>query len=156
MDVKIRLAKTEDAPLIESLLIQSFAEFESFYTPEAFQATAVKSNEIIERMKEGPVWAAVENGKIIGTVSSVLRNGSLYIRGMAVHPEARARGIGELLLNEAEKHALAIKCSRLYLGTTKYLLSAIRLYERMGYRAVEGVEDFYGMDLIIMEKYIDK
>ena len=37
--IKIRKALSEDASLIASVLNESFIEFESLYTPEAFRAT---------------------------------------------------------------------------------------------------------------------
>lgn len=152
--MKIQIASTSDAPKIETLLSESFAEFKSSYTEKAFDATAIKLDEILKRMDEGPLWIAVQGDKIIGTVAAVLKNDSLYIRGMAVHPHARGKGAGEMLLKEVEKYAAAQKINRLYLGTTDYLKSAIRLYERRGFKA-QGLEDFYGMRLLIMEKFLN-
>jgi N-acetylglutamate synthase-like GNAT family acetyltransferase len=154
LQIQIRIAKTGDVSSIETLLAESFAEFKSLYTKDAFEATAIKSDEILVRMNEGPLWVALKDAKIIGTVAAVFKNGSLYIRGMAVHPSARGHKIGENLLVEIEKYALTQNCKRLFLGTTQYLKSAIRLYERMGFRRLEGFENFYGMPLMIMEKLL--
>ena len=156
LEIQIRIAAANDAFSIETLMLEAFSEFNSVYTKEAFDATAIKSAEILERMNEGPLWVAILNGKIIGTVSAVHKESSLYIRGMAVHTEERGRRVGEMLLIEAEKYAAANNCSRLFLGTTRYLESAIRLYERMGYRRLEELEDFFEMPLIIMEKFLNK
>jgi GNAT superfamily N-acetyltransferase len=154
MGLKIKTAEESDVLLIETLLSVSFAEFKSVYTKEAFKATVIKKNEIFERMSEGPIWIAQIEGKIIGTLSAVLKGGSLYVRGMAVHPEARGRRVGEKLLEEAEKFASVHKINRLFLGTTQYLISAIRLYERKGFKTY-GEKDFYGMRLRMMEKFLN-
>jgi len=154
MAIQIRLGAADDASAIESLLLESFAEFKSQYTKAAFDATAIKSDGILARLNEGPLWVALLDKKIIGTVAAVFRDSSLYIRGMAVHPEARTQNVGEMLMKEIEIYASAGKCKRLFLGTTTYLNSAIRLYERMGFRRLEGWEDFYGTPLFIMEKFL--
>lgn len=64
--IKIRAAKLEDTESIASVLYESFAEFESIYTPEDFAATAPASEQIRARWTEGPVWVVVSafyNGK---------------------------------------------------------------------------------------------
>jgi len=44
-------------------------------------------------------------------------------------------------------------CKRLYLSTTPFLHSAIRLYERCGFRRTdEGPHDLFGTPLFTMEK----
>jgi ribosomal protein S18 acetylase RimI-like enzyme len=155
MQLQIKIASESDAEKIEALLSESFAEFKPVYTKEAYEATAIKCSGILERIHEGPLWIALIDGIIIGTVSAVSKDGSLYIRGMAVHPEARGKGAGEKLLREVEEYAASIKINRLFLGTTEYLESAIRLYERMGFKG-KSWQDFYGMRLLIMEKFLNE
>ena len=82
--IRIRLADTGDARAIAALLLESFVEYESLYTPEGFAATAITSEQIVARMGEGPVWVTLRDEEIVGTVSVVAKAESLYIRGMAV------------------------------------------------------------------------
>ncbi len=84
--VQIRAATWEDTESIASVLYQSFAEFEPAYTPEAYAATTPTGDQIRARWNEGPVWVAVSNNAIAGTVSAVVRQDSLYVRSMAVLP----------------------------------------------------------------------
>src|SRR6266480_8150676 len=88
-NITIRFATTNDAEAIASLLLESFVEYESLYTPEGFAATAITSEQIVARMSEGPVWVALPDEEIVGTVSVVAKSESLYLRGMAVLPLAR-------------------------------------------------------------------
>jgi L-amino acid N-acyltransferase YncA len=92
--VQIRRAVPDDAAQIASALYNSFAGYESSYTPEAFAATISTPDQIRERMNEGPIWVALQNGRIVGTVSAVPCAEALYVRGMAVDPAARGRGLG--------------------------------------------------------------
>lgn len=149
----IKIAIDSNVPQIKSLLLESFMEFKKSYTADAFKATVISETEITKRMHEGPVWICTDENQIVGTVSAIIQDKSLYIRGMAVHPASRGMKTGEKLLNQTENFAISNNINRLYLGTTSYLKSAIRLYERCGFVRYD-VTDFYGMELIMMEKYI--
>ena len=152
-NITIRFATTNDAEAIASLLVESFVEYESRYTPEGFAATAITGEQIIARLSEGPVWVAMRKEEIVGAVSVVAKAESLYIRGMAVLPAARWRGMGALLLTHVEEFARTEGFSRLFLSTTPFLDRAIRLYERFGFRRTsEGPHELFGTPLFTMEK----
>src|SRR5438445_8096181 len=101
-DVNVRSAVPEDAPAIASMLYASFVEFRPLYTPEGFAATAVTADEVLVRLSEGPVWVAVLEESLCGTVAAVARGTALYVRGMAVLPSVRGGGVGEALLKAVE------------------------------------------------------
>ena len=149
----IRIAFPEDAASISRVLYESFLEFESRYTPFAFAATTPDSDEVFERMEEGPMWVALKNDTIIGTASAIEQPAGLYIRGMAVLPVVRGQKIGKMLLEHIERFAIENGCKRLYLSTTPFLDSAIKLYENFGFqRSSEGPDNMYGTPLFTMEK----
>ena len=142
-----------DAPQVASLLLESFIEYRDLYTPEGFAATTPTSEEVLTRMKEGPVWVALLDGSVVGTVAAVDRGEDLYVRGMAVLPRARGQRIGELLLREIKDYAAARGYRRLTLSTTPFLHRAIRLYERFGFRrSEEGPSTLKGTPLFTMVK----
>ncbi|MFZ0201445.1 MAG: GNAT family N-acetyltransferase [Candidatus Sulfotelmatobacter sp.] len=153
--IEIRRAGTEDASAIAEVLHDSFIEFKELYSDGGFAATTPRSAEIILRMREGPVWAAFRGGVLWGTVAAVLNGKSTYIRGMAVLPSARGSGVGVALLHRAEDWAAEQGCTRLFLSTTPFLSSAIRLYERSGFRRNgAGPHELFGTPLLTMEKDI--
>lgn len=155
-NILIRSAVPADASAIATVLHDSFVAYKSSYTPEAFAATTPTADQIKIRTSEGPVWVVVRDEKIVGTVSVVPRGESLYIRGMAVLPNARGQKIGELLLAHIESFATARDFKRLYLSTTPFLSSAIRLYERFGFqRNGEGPHDLLGTPILTMEKLLE-
>ena len=99
---------------------------------------------------------ALLDGVVVGTASGVLRGNSLYVRGMAVLPAARGEGIAHALLEQIERYANEYSCERLFLSTTPFLSSAIRLYERYGFRRTEdGEQDLFGTPLFTMEKIVE-
>jgi GNAT superfamily N-acetyltransferase len=153
--IDIRAALAEDAPAIAVVLYEAFASLRPSYTPEGFAATTPRSEQIAKRMREGPVWVALQDDAVLGTVSAVPRGEALYVRGMAVLPAARGQGIGGLLLAHLEQFALEHGYRRLFLSTTPFLYNAIRLYERFGFlRSSAGPHDLFGTPLFTMEKVL--
>ena len=157
MNIEIRLAESRDAPAIATLLADSFAEYKSLYTSEGYAATAITSEQVANRISEGPVWVALADESVAGTVSVVVRGESLYVRGMAVRPSARGQRIGERLLAQVERFAESNGIRRLFLSTTPFLDRAIRLYERQGFqRTDQGSHDLYGTPLFTMKKFLSR
>jgi len=153
--VEVRRAGPADAPAIAAVLHESFLEFKSLYTDGGFAATTPGAEQVLARMREGPVWVALRAGLVIGTVAAVLKDESVYVRGMAVLPSARGSGTGARLLQEVENWAGSERYTRLFLSTTPFLNSAIRLYERFGFRRTDaGLHDLFGTPLFTMEKFL--
>jgi N-acetylglutamate synthase-like GNAT family acetyltransferase len=153
--IQIRLASAADVPAISAILSRAFAEFEPVYTPGGFAATTPTADEIEARWDEGPVWIALLDGKIVGTVATVPKGDSLYVRSMAVLPEARGHHIGERLLDHVEGYAREHGLVRLFLSTTPFLDRAIRLYEKYGFRRKDsGPQDLFGTPIFSMEKLL--
>jgi GNAT superfamily N-acetyltransferase len=135
------------------VLRESFEEYEHMYTREGFDATTPACAEVLRRIEEGPVWVALVDDAVVGTVSAVPKGDSLYVRGMGLAPSARGRGIGELLLRQVESFASGRGFVRLFLSTTPFLSRAIRLYERHGFRRTDdGPDNLFGTPLFTMEK----
>ena len=105
--IQIPLAIADEAASIAWVLHQAFSEYESLYTAAAFAITTPTPAEIKQRWNEGPVWSALKNGRLVGTVAAVAKGDALYIRSMAVVPSARGQGIGKILLAEVESFATA-------------------------------------------------
>ena len=152
-NIRIRRAESRDAPAIALLLAEAFAEYRPLYTPAGYEATGIANQQVISRIKEGPVWIAMLDELVVGTISVVSRRKSLYIRGMAVAPLARGQRIGKMLLTHVEKFAVSQGFSSLFLSTTPFLDRAIRLYESFGFRKTdEGPHELFGTPLFTMEK----
>ncbi len=154
--MEIRPALLEDALDIASLLLAAFVEYRSVYTEAGFAATTLTTNQVELRIFEGSIWVAVENGKIVGTVSAMPKGNSLYICSMAVLPAARGQKVASELLKRIESIARSKDYERMFLSTTPFLNSAIRLYKRFGFQKTsEGPHDLHGTPLFTMEKVLD-
>jgi len=82
---------------------------------------------------------------VVGTITlapygtsyaEVAEPGELEIRMLAVAPEARRRGIAELLVSAALREAVAARARRVVLSTLDSMEPAQRLYKRLGFVAV--------------------
>jgi N-acetylglutamate synthase-like GNAT family acetyltransferase len=155
--IQVRRAAIDDCAAIAHILRESFAEFKPLYTDEGFAATTPGARQVQARIKEGPVWVALQGDTMIGTVAAVKKSNSVYVRGMAVLPRARGSGAGNNLLQQVETWAASQNIARVFLSTTPFLDSAIRLYEKSGFRRIDqGPHDLFGTPLFTMEKVIGK
>jgi len=154
--MKIRLAASSDASAVANLIFQSFLEYRSSYTDEAFAATCPSSIEVENRMSEGPIWTAIEDETVVGAVSGVPVGNALLVRSLAVLPSSRGQGSGKLLLDQVENYAYENGYTRLVLSTTPFLTPAIRLYEQFGFRrSSEGPSDRLGTPIFTMVKELE-
>jgi ribosomal protein S18 acetylase RimI-like enzyme len=154
--VAIRSATPDDAPAIADVLAAAFEEFRPAYTPAGYAATTPDALTVRARFDEGPAWVALDARTVIGTVAAVQREAELYVRSMAVVPEARGRGAAGLLLDAVERHARATGVRRLRLSTTPFLDGAIRLYSAAGFRFTpDPPHDLHGTPLRTMVKHLD-
>jgi GNAT superfamily N-acetyltransferase len=150
-DIKIRMAKLEEAPLISSLVYDAFKEERSYYTDEGFAFTTPGAEIIKDRITDHTVWVAIATNKIVATVSGFHRGEGFYIRSMAVRKNMRRTGLAKALMNYMESIAVQNNCKNLKLTTASFLVPAVKLYESLGFREC-GNQDLYGTTLIKMIK----
>lgn len=153
--IEIRLANSEDAPVVEAILSQSFEEYKSHYTDGAFQSAAPPLKVILRRMEEGPIWVAEQSGEVVGTISARRKGSTLLLRGLAVPPAERGRAIGKLLLIHVARHATEIGCRRMSLTASPFLGRALREIEQFGFeRSRKGPESVHGTAVLSLTKSI--
>lgn len=154
--LQIRHATFHDTPAIAAVLKQVFMEYQGVLTPAALVATTPTPDQIAQRLVDGPIWVAVLNQQIVGTVSAIPKTEGVYIRSMAILPAARGQGIGRLLLAQIENFAHIIQYPRLFLSTASFLNRAVALYEKAGFeRSDDGPTELYGTPIFSMAKSLN-
>lgn len=97
-----------------------------------------------------------DGGMVRGYAMLLFRRGTALARlySIAVHPEAAGRGLGEALLDAAERAAFEHDRLFLRLEVREDNARAIRLYERRGYRPIGRSPAYYedGADALRFEK----
>ncbi|UQN09007.1 GNAT family N-acetyltransferase [Deinococcus sp. QL22] len=89
----------------------------------------------------GQVYLAHCEGKTVGGVALMAYGSGTYkIAKMAVTPEYRGRGIGRQLMMHAVEEARALGACKLFLASSRSLVSAIGLYESVGFERLSPDE----------------
>jgi GNAT superfamily N-acetyltransferase len=104
----------------------------------------------------GVLLVAVEDGRVVGTVTLYLADGSeqwrpsdAMFRFLAVDPAARGRGIGRALFQACLERARAAGKRRMALHTTEWMTTARAMYERAGFaREPEGDARLPGLTIL--------
>jgi GNAT superfamily N-acetyltransferase len=104
----------------------------------------------------GVLLVAVEDGRVVGTVTLYLADGSeqwrpgdAMFRFLAVDPAARGRGVGRALFRDCLERARAAGKRRMALHTTEWMTTARAMYERAGFhREPEGDAQLPGVTII--------
>lgn len=134
LHISVRSYTPEDAPFVAELSDRSFAEYgarPSRYTLSVIQRPTTRT------------WLAVEADTPLGMIVLELAGPDAAILAVAVSERARARGVGGLLMQTAERYARTQGVKRLTLFTADSNLAALDLFLRRGFRIVARKRDFY-------------
>ncbi|HWB76558.1 MAG TPA: GNAT family N-acetyltransferase [Nannocystaceae bacterium] len=142
MQIVVRDAEPGDGSDILRL-VRALAEYERL----AHQCEATLPD--VERELFGPdrvahALVATKDGAVVGIAiwfhnfSTFLSRRGIWLEDLFVMPEHRGDGIGRALLVELAQRARALHCGRLEWAVLDWNESAIRFYESLGARAVDG------------------
>ena len=139
------LSPTDSVEEITDLLHRSYLR--NAQAGLRFLATHQDASVTRERLDRGLSFVAELEGRIVGTITLHLRGEKPYgdynpahpiasFGQFAVDPEHQGMGLGDLLLDEVEKTALAAGCRELALDTAEPATGLIAYYKRRGFEIV--------------------
>jgi ribosomal protein S18 acetylase RimI-like enzyme len=107
--------------------------------------------DVERRSQEGDLFVAELDGEIVGTVTFyqnanqegmavALPPGGAGFRAMAVHPVARGAGVGRRLVETCIERARQVGADSVVLHTAEFMVAAIGLYERHGFRRASAYD----------------
>ena len=103
----------------------------------------------------GFLFLLVEDDTVIGTAGIFKINDQEYeLIKMAVAPEHRGKKFGDMLLDKCIAKAKEVRASKLILFSNSNLQTAIRLYEKFGFKHVEVTDAPFETADIKMELYL--
>ena len=140
------------------MLRHAFTVHREHYTEEAFAVVTPGTDVILGRFEEGPMWVAEMDGRVVGTVSLTTEPEGLYVRSMAVSPEAQGKGVGHKLLDATDDYAESTEFERIFLYTTYFVAGAKEMYAKHGYKWVRdtAADEWYGTPGLEMDKRIER
>lgn len=89
--------------------------------------------------------ASANHRNFLGTAVVFFRKGSSVARlySLASQPESRGKGVGTALVEATETAARQRRCRALRLEVRTDNVSAIKLYERLGYQRIASLPTYY-------------
>jgi ribosomal protein S18 acetylase RimI-like enzyme len=136
--VLVREATPADLDTVGRLTYDAYAHdapVHDGYAPELLDAAG--------RSREAVLLVAEEDGQVVGTATYVPDGGPLAelssapgdaeFRMLAVDPAARGRGVAETLVRAMIERARTAGKQRMVLSSSRHMLAAHRLYERLGF-----------------------
>jgi ribosomal protein S18 acetylase RimI-like enzyme len=166
-------ANPTDIPELNTLINSAYRGeiSKNGWTTEAEILDGIRINEetlatYFEQSNVSILKCSNEVGEIIGTVYLELNTPKLYLGMFAVSPFVQGKGIGKMLLKEAEELALTHHCDRIAISVISNRAELIEWYKRHGYEAdghsiaFEEIENRFGdpkideIRLISMEKLL--
>ena len=141
-DLTLRLATVDDAGLILEF-IQGLAEYEKLAHEVVADEKRLKESLFGNHPAAEVVvadWGAEPAGFALffHNSSTFLARPGLYLEDLFVKPEHRGRGIGKALLARLAAIAVERGCGRFEWSVLDWNESAIRFYENLGARAMNG------------------
>ena len=133
MNIRFRRAQEEDINSINALFAEMLC---SVYPSKEVQADSAGEWERFFTGGEDWVCVAEVDGRIVAFLSIEVHREQqtyLYYDDFCVTHSFRNRGIGSMLMQEAEKYARLIGVSTIVLHVEKSNTAARRLYERKGF-----------------------
>lgn len=129
----LRPRETEDAAALQRLTVEAFAE----YSPDRAEG-AVRMLAPLETI------VACRAQEVIGFVAlEVIRTGVMAVQALAVTERERGRGVGQSLLDAAERVARERRCRFLSLHTAEANVAAFALFIRSGFEVERRIPRYY-------------
>ncbi|PLS05381.1 GNAT family N-acetyltransferase [Neobacillus cucumis] len=152
------LEKEKEA--VRQLLVESYQQYEYEYkNPQVWKDYLTNIEASVDNPNVEKILIAKSDDRILGTLQLFLTSEKAYqrpelqifspiIRLLAVHPEARGRGIAQELIKAGLEFAKSQGAKALYLHTGDKMQKAIRLYKWLGFKR-DQKKEFYNTDVLV-------
>lgn len=142
-EYQIRMAGHQEADEVGAVVAASFDSFRSALPHHIFRPYVDEATNIAARSDDAGIVVAEASGQIVGSVTyypDASDEGMGWpsrfagLRTLAVLPSQQGKGIGRSLCEWCVKTARQHKADAVALHTAKFMTSACKLYENMGFQ----------------------
>ncbi|WP_454192587.1 GNAT family N-acetyltransferase [Paenibacillus sp. Marseille-Q7038] len=95
------------------------------------------------------IMVAEKDGELVGALIGTIDQNQGYIYRIAIHPDARRRGVGKALVKAVEKRFQQRKVTRVWVAGDEHNKAAMPLYEAMGYGANQIMKAFQNLSILV-------
>ena len=127
--ITTRPATPDDVAAIADLVRRAY----SMYLPRMDREPAPMHDDYAALVADGKVAVAVDGDRRARRDRGWIVDGDLYVDNIAVDPAAHGRGVGNVLLELADRGGTAHGCGRVWLYTNAVMTENVGYYERRGF-----------------------
>jgi ribosomal protein S18 acetylase RimI-like enzyme len=144
----LRRATAADAAAVRALTLTAYAKWVPVVGCEPLPMRADYDRAVIRHV----VDLLEEGGNLCALIEMAPADGHLLIVNIAVRPDRQGRGLGDKLLEHAERFARSLGLDEIQLYTNARMISNLGFYGRRGYREFRRGETAPGLVAVFMRK----
>ncbi|MGD6933411.1 MAG: GNAT family N-acetyltransferase [Candidatus Bathyarchaeia archaeon] len=148
--MQIESANVNDAQEILTIQKQAFLNQAKIYNIYTLPPLLETLDEVKAAFKTHAILKATQDGKIIGSVRFVEKDGTCFVGRLLVDPAFQNQGVGAELLRQVECHSPTVKRFELFTGFKSE--KSLHLYKKLGYKEFKTGKDKDDITLIYLEK----
>jgi putative acetyltransferase len=141
-DFIIRTIEPADNPALAVIVRNTLAEFGANRPGTVYYDPTTDALYELFRKPRSTYFVALQNGQIMGGAgiypSDGLPGDTCELVKMYLVPEARGKGLGKLLIEKSLQFAAEAGYKKVYLETMPELKQAVKVYEKFGFRYLDG------------------
>jgi ribosomal protein S18 acetylase RimI-like enzyme len=149
----IRPGRDGDAAGYIDLISACWGEYPGANTDVLAEAPEVAALASYIAAKEGALWTAEDDGRVVGMVATYPDGDAWHLSRMYVAADYRGTGLGAALLRGAEDHARAAGATRMVLWSDVLFARAHAFYENHSYVRRGGLRPLPGVPDVIEAGY---
>jgi N-acetylglutamate synthase-like GNAT family acetyltransferase len=136
--MQLRKAKLSDTQAI--LRILCLAHRDNYRRKLYFSSGRMTKRKLGRKIKHEIVIAAVDNKRVVGTISLKRRNSYFELNSLAVSPRYQNKGLGKRLMQYAERYSKKRRISKCVLYTLENHPWLPQYYKKQGYKKVKVIK----------------
>lgn len=147
MEQKLRFATDEDLAVVQEIVRVAYFH----YVARIGREPGPMLDDYAALIGDSRVHVVERAGVVQGFLVLIPQDKAMLLDNVAVAPEAQGQGVGRLLMEFAERAAVAAGYSAINLYTNEMMVGNILLYARIGYAETHRIEE-KGLKRVYMSK----